>query len=250
MDGQELAPWLLRIEAAQAHVRRATGATKLTLYRAAAWLLSAPRRLAGGARNVDPPLQKPWFPRWPLLTSKPLHDPADFAWAQGLREAWRDIRDELLVVAGNFERAAYDSDIHGKPWNTYYFHLRSKAFAAHLKACPKTAAALLKLPTNHFHVCFSAIQPGGSLSPHTGPTNTSLTLHLGLAGCDDARLFVADQSVAYRDGEVLVFDDSYVHWVRHGGSDTRYTLMVTLWHPEINFAERAFLSVAARLIRT
>jgi aspartyl/asparaginyl beta-hydroxylase (cupin superfamily) len=250
MSPQELAPWLERIDGAQRHVQSETGAIKLGLYRAAAGILSSPRLGNNGAPPSWPALQKPWFPFWPRLSSKPLHDPADFAWTRILRDAHRDIVDELGQVTERFGRAAYDSKIHNKPWNTYYFYLRSQAFADHLRDCPRTAEALAQLPTNRFHVCFSAIQPGGHLAPHTGPTNTSLTVHLGLANCDGARLFVADEQVAYRDGEVLIFDDSYVHWVEHAGAAIRYTLMVTIWHPELNAAERAFLQQAAKLIRT
>jgi hypothetical protein len=31
----------------------------------------------------------------------------------------------------------------------------------------------------------------------------------------------------YRDDEMLIFDDSFVHWVENGSSGVRYTLMIT-----------------------
>ena len=128
-----------------------------------------------------------------------------------------------------------------KQWNTYYFYLQGKAIEEHLTACPRTAEVLSKVPHNGLHVCFSAIEPGGSLHPHTGPTNASLTAHLGLANCAGARLWVAGKVAGYRDDEVLVFDDSFVHWVENSGVAVRYTLMITFWHPELNPLERAFL---------
>jgi hypothetical protein len=33
-----------------------------------------------------------------------------------------------------------------------------------------------------------------------------------------------------------------VHWVEHTGSQVRYTLMVTFWHPDMNFLERALVA--------
>jgi aspartate beta-hydroxylase len=249
IQGQDLAPWLERIEARQSHVQATTGATKLALSGAVACALSAPRRLTGRWRGTaPPPMQKPWFPHWPCLASRPVHDPAGFPWTRALRQAWPDIRDEMAAVQENFSRAAYDSDVNNKPWNTYYFYLRRRAFGEHLCACPRTAEALAQLPTNRLHVCFSAIQAGGYLAPHTGPTNTSLTVHLGLANCNGAKLFVADQVVDYRDGDVLIFDDSYVHWVEHAGTGTRCTLMITIWHPDLNALERAFLGQVAKLV--
>ena len=146
----------------------------------------------------------------------------------------------------SFARAHYDSKHNAKQWNTYYFYLQGNAVEEHLRACPRTAEVLSKIPHNGFHVCFSAIEPGGSLHPHTGPTNASLTAHLGLANCAGARLWVAGESTRYCDGEVLVFDDSFVHWVENTGVTIRYTLMITFWHPELNALERAFLKQVIR----
>jgi len=147
----------------------------------------------------------------------------------------------------SFLLARYASDQNPKPWTTFYFYLEGRPVAENLAACPRTAALLNKIPHNGFHVCFSAIEPGGSLDPHTGPTNASLTAHLGLLDCGGARLWVGDASADYRDGEVLVFDDSFVHRVEHAGARTRYTLMITFWHPELGAVERAFLSRVVRL---
>src|SRR5262249_22790062 len=99
-----------------------------------------------------------------------------------------------------------------------------------------------RIPTNKNHVCFSAIEPGGKLQPHTGPTNTSLTAHLGLANCEGTSITVAGETRPYEEGKVLIFDDSFVHWVEHLGSKIRYTLLITLWHPELNGVERTLLA--------
>ena len=104
------------------------------------------------------------------------------------------------------------------------------------------------MPINGAHVCFSAIQPGSGLNPHVGPSNTSLTAHLGLANCEGAKLFVADQALDYRDGEVLVFDDTFLHWVEHKGTKTRFTLMVTFWHPDLSPIERGFLRAVTKSV--
>ncbi|GEP61914.1 hypothetical protein RSO01_90800 [Reyranella soli] len=73
--------------------------------------------------------------------------------------------------------------------------------------------------------------------------------HLGLEGCAGSRVCVAGNSAEYRDGEVLVFDDSFVHWVEHAGTQMRYTLMITFWHPELTWPERIFLKQVVRTAR-
>jgi aspartyl/asparaginyl beta-hydroxylase (cupin superfamily) len=159
-----------------------------------------------------------------------------------------EIQKELHEVIGSFERARYDSDTNPKPWQTFYFYLEGRAVPENLARCPVTKTTLKEIPHNGLHVCFSAIQPGSSLNPHTGPTNASLTAHLGLANCKDSILSVAGQKRKYQEGEVLIFDDSFIHSASNHGSRTRYTLMITFWHPELNSLEISVLKQAVRSI--
>jgi aspartyl/asparaginyl beta-hydroxylase (cupin superfamily) len=242
MQEQDFDKWMQVVREGNNSFRQEVGRTKLAAFRLVANLLAAPRAghaLAPDRRPGSNGLQLPWMPLWPGLAASP--------WTALLRGSCAEIRRELFAVRSGLTRAKYDSDLNPKPWNTYYFFLRGKPVREHLAACPVTSSLLAQIPHNGLHVCFSAIEPGGSLHPHTGPTNTSLTAHLGLAGCDSSSLIVAGQVVHYREGEVLVFDDSFVHHVENTGSDVRYTLMITFWHPSLAGIERAFLSRALRL---
>jgi len=243
---QELEHWLENIRAGNAAFRNEVGSAKLALFNLASQLLAAPRILRKAMSGTSEPesptdLQWPWLPRWPALTALPLHDSRQHAWTEYVRRACDDIREELFRVREVFARARYDSDLNSKQWNTYYFYLHGRANNEHLAACPRTAEVLSKVPHNGLHVCFSAIEPGGSLHPHTGPTNASLTAHLGLANCAGARIWVSGTAADYRDDKVLIFDDSFVHWVENGGVAIRYTFMITFWHPDLNLLERGFL---------
>ncbi len=235
-----------------ADFRRQVGRTRLGLLSVASHVCAGPRlieQVLSGRRpaSIVDHLQLPWLPIWPGLTAKPLHNHQSHPWTALLREASVDIRRELAAVRQSFHVARYESASRAKPWTVYYFYLEGRPIAEHLAACPRTAEVLRQIPHNGFHVCFSAIEPGGSLKPHTGPTNASLTAHLGLENCAGTRLWIADDSADYRDGEVLVFDDSFVHRVEHSGVHTRYTLMITFWHPELNTLERALLSRIVRM---
>lgn len=249
---QALDEWLTTIQSENAAFRVKTGAVKLVIFRAISWLLAMPRRLAkalhGDGRGPSMhDHQLPWLPLLPALKATPIHDLRDHPWTQRLRQALPEIRDELANVQRSFALARYDSDLNPKRWTAYYFHLLGRPIREHLAACPRTAELLRQVPHNGFHVCFSAIEPGGSLHPHSGPTNASLVAHLGLDGCAGARIWVAGKPAEYNDGEVLVFDDSFVHWVEHAGTQMRYTLMITFWHPELTWLERVFLR---RVVRT
>lgn len=247
-----LANGLSEAHAAKARFRQEVGRLKFGLLAVAVNLLAAPRllvQLLSGRRSQAPDrqFQVPWLPHWPGLSARALHDARDHPWLEIVRAAQPEILAELLAVQQSFLLARYASDQNTKPWTTYYFFLEGRPVAEHLAACPRTADVLSKVPHNGFHVCFSAIEPGGSLVPHTGPTNASLTAHLGLLDCSGARLFVPGASVEYRDGEAFVFDDSFLHWVEHAGPRTRYSLMITFWHPQLSDLERVFLGWIVRL---
>ena len=88
---------------------------------------------------------------------------------------------------------------------------------------------------------FSIPRAGTRIPSHHGLDNLSLTFHLGLrvpAGC---RLRVESEVLAWRQGEVLAFDDSYRHEAWNEGTEDRAVLLVDLWHPGLAREEIAGL---------
>ena len=74
------------------------------------------------------------------------------------------------------------------------------------------------------------------LSAHCGPTNARIRVHLGLLCPPGARLRVGGETRAWREGEVLVFDDSFDHDVVHDGTERR---IVTRTHARTHARARA-----------
>lgn len=85
----------------------------------------------------------------------------------------------------------------------------------------------------------SSLDPGAHLRPHTGPTNRRWSLHLGLdvAEADEARLELLvggeRRERPWRQGSVVLFDDSFEHEVRHGGDARRVVLDLSVPHPDL-----------------
>lgn len=70
---------------------------------------------------------------------------------------------------------------------------------------------------------FSTLHPGGSIKPHCAPCNLRLRVHwpLVVPAGDVAGLRVANESRVWKEGEAIVFDDSFEHEAWHKGGMVR-----------------------------
>lgn len=84
--------------------------------------------------------------------------------------------------------------------------------------------------------------PKTHVHAHTGPTNCRLRAHLGLVVPDGLQLRVGQEIVAWHEGKLFVFDDSWEHEVWHRGDSYRLVLIVDVWHPDLTETERKTLS--------
>jgi hypothetical protein len=92
------------------------------------------------------------------------------------------------------------------------------------------------------HALLSRLAPGTQVARHHGISNCQLTMHLGLLVPPSAGIEVNGRVGEWREGRVLVFDDSYPHSVWHNGSaggGPRLVLLLRGYHPEWTLEERA-----------
>jgi hypothetical protein len=61
---------------------------------------------------------------------------------------------------------------------------------------------------------FAELPPGAKLNPHRDPFAGSMRYHLGLATPNDDRCFIEvdGERHSWRDGEGVIFDETYIHW--------------------------------------
>jgi aspartate beta-hydroxylase len=136
-------------------------------------------------------------------------------------------------------------------WHSYVKKgARQAAFAAH---CPTTVSLLEDVPglMTDFpfgFAFFSTLHPQTKIAPHTAPCNLRVRCHLPLrvprpsdasATCG---MELAGRSLEWREGELLLFDDSYEHAVWNDTGEPRVLLLLDLWHPELSEAERTAMS--------
>lgn len=75
------------------------------------------------------------------------------------------------------------------------------------------------------------LQPGMGIKPHFWTAPPRLAVHLGLIVPPGASMAVGDQAVEWEEGKAVVFDDTYIHSVRHTGTEVRYLLIAWFCHP-------------------
>ena len=71
---------------------------------------------------------------------------------------------------------------------------------------------------------FLRLEPGVQLRPHCGEGNFRWVMHLGLDVPSGVAITVGGKTVAWEEGKVIVFDDSYLHSVEHNGDRDRVVL--------------------------
>uniref|UniRef100_A0A7S3P755 Aspartyl/asparaginy/proline hydroxylase domain-containing protein n=1 Tax=Amphora coffeiformis TaxID=265554 RepID=A0A7S3P755_9STRA len=89
-------------------------------------------------------------------------------------------------------------------------------------------------------VIISVLGPHTHVAPHCASTNLRWTAHLGLQIPTTGRvqIRIADQWHSWRQGQVLVFDDSYEHEVVNDSDGIRVVLLLRFWNPYLRTADR------------
>lgn len=98
---------------------------------------------------------------------------------------------------------------------------------------------------------YSAVGGRARLLPHYGITNAQLKLHLGLrtpvkpggGGLPCAALTVGNETRAWERGQVLFFDDSFVHSVVNDCDEERVILQFVFAHPDLDEARSPFAAL-------
>ena len=72
--------------------------------------------------------------------------------------------------------------------------------------------------------------------------NTRLIVHLPLIVPPDCRLRVGNETRMVEAGKAMIFDDSIEHEAWNDSNQTRVILLLEIWRPELDMAERRALT--------
>jgi beta-hydroxylase len=177
-----------------------------------------------------------------------------------LRDNWQVIRDEAMVLFGAGElRAASDhvdigfNSFFQRGWRRFFLKWYDTPPASALQLCPRTTALLQSIPSVNAAM-FALLPPGARLNEHRDPSAASLRYHLGLVTPNDDRcnIVVDGEAYSWRDGQDVMFDETYLHFAENNTDQFRLILFCDIERP-LHFApvralnrlfERHFLRAA------
>lgn len=171
--------------------------------------------------------------------SRPYLERHEFPQLNLLRDNWQTIRDEAMQLfdEGYIRAALHDNEagfgsFFKKGWKRFYLTWYDGTLPSAERLCPKTVA-LLKQVDCVKGAMFTLLPGPGHLNPHRDPFAGSLRYHLGLVtpNSDACRIYVDGQPYAWRDGEDVMFDETYVHWVKNETEVTRIILFCDVERP-------------------
>ncbi|ARG97726.1 peptide-aspartate beta-dioxygenase [Legionella micdadei] len=124
------------------------------------------------------------------------------------------------------------SDATQKNWNVFMLYLLGYQLERAETLCP-TLCNLIKQVPNLIQAFFSILEPGKSIPLHKGPYIGYLRYHLGIhvPQNNPPQIIVNNQSYTWREGEAVLFDDSWPHEVRNESDDYRAVLIIDVLRP-------------------
>ncbi|HEX7156093.1 MAG TPA: aspartyl/asparaginyl beta-hydroxylase domain-containing protein [Burkholderiaceae bacterium] len=177
------------------------------------------------------------------VPSRPYLDLRRFPEMALLRDNWQTVRDEALqLLDGGGLRAATDhidigfNSFFQRGWKRFYLKWYGDPQPTALERCPKTVALLQSIPSVNAAM-FALLPPGARLNEHRDPSAASLRYHLGLLTPNDdrCRIVVDGEPYSWRDGQDVMFDETFLHYAENRTDRTRLILFCDVERP-LHFA--------------
>lgn len=213
--------------------------------------------LMQGRKQTSLQLQQPSSYYFPDLPQRRYYERAELPWSGGIEAAGPAILEELLAYLSSGDegfspyvvsdstrpRTDYHGLLDNPDWSTLYLWEKGGAVPALTDRFPRTMEAVEKLDLCRIGVrapsiLFSRLAAGARIPPHHGVMNARLICHLPLIVPPGCGFRVAGETRQWREGELLVFDDTVEHEAWNDGSSDRIILIFDVWRPEVDPDER------------
>jgi beta-hydroxylase len=173
------------------------------------------------------------------VPAQPFLNPGDFPQLALLTSNWQVIREEgmRLLEGGNVRDATGHNDLgfHSffrNGWRRFYLKWYDEPLPSAKALCPRTVELLKSVPDVH-GAMFALLPPGGVLGRHRDPYAGSLRYHLGLVTPNNDTCWIEVDGIrkGWRDGQVMMFDETYVHEAKNESNVNRLILFCDVERP-------------------
>jgi beta-hydroxylase len=152
---------------------------------------------------------------------------------------WERIRAEALQLYGMGDIKASDryddvgfNSFFKTGWKRFYLKWYGDAHPSAHTLCPFTTALLADIP-NVKAAMFAALPPGSRLVQHRDPFAGSIRYHLGLSTPNDDGCYIEvdGERYSWRDGQAVLFDETYLHYAENTTDRNRIILFCDVERP-------------------
>jgi beta-hydroxylase len=196
------------------------------------------------------------------VPNKPRVDPARLPELEALGDNWEIFREEgmKLYHAGHVKASKEYDDLgfnsfFRRGWKRFYLKWYGEPHPSALQLCPRSTEILAKIPTIK-GAMFAMLPAGGQLVAHRDPYAGSLRYHLGLVtpNSDKCRIYIDGEPYFWRDGEAIVFDETYIHRAINESDTDRLILFADverpMWFAPARWLNRFLAGTMMRATRT
>jgi len=173
------------------------------------------------------------------VENKPYISTANFPQLSLLKDNWQTIRDEALqlereeLIKGSdkYNDMGFNSFFR-RGWKRFYLKWYDDFHPSAKKYCLQTIKIIKEIP--EIKAAMFAVLPAGSeLLQHRDPYAGSLRYHLGLItpNSEKCHIVVDGQSYAWKDGDDVLFDETYVHYAENKTDIDRIILFCDVERP-------------------
>jgi beta-hydroxylase len=190
------------------------------------------------------------------VPNTPMQDVGRIPELKLLRDNWRIIREEAQALYGlgairqsdGTNDLAFNSFFR-KGWTRFYLKWYRDYLPSALQNCPRTIELLRQTPSVKAAM-FTVLQPHSTLGEHRDPFAGSLRYHLGLVtpNSDDCAIYVDGHAYSWRDGEDVLFDETFIHSAKNDTGQYRIILFCDVERPMKGPISRAVNRVFGRVM--
>jgi aspartyl/asparaginyl beta-hydroxylase (cupin superfamily) len=150
-------------------------------------------------------------------------------------------------------RTEYHGLVDNPDWSTLYVFSQGRRVPEIEESFPQTLAAveqldLARITVRAPSILFSRLAPGARIPPHHGVMNARLICHLPLVVPPGCGFRVGGEMREWREGELLVFDDTVKHEAWNDSSSDRIILIFDVWRPEVSPEERRAITALFQIV--